>query len=117
VLEQFAAKLLRQGCVFACAWGRDCEKVHDAIDYAAIEADALAGSDDVVLTTWHTDESLDETLYFAVFSAWAAASYESTTQAVVAIVEPSLRAIVESRLSDTTALASDVLGSEGGEAP
>jgi hypothetical protein len=56
--------------VYFCSWGSDCARFHDIVD------DVLLGDDlseqkfsgpktgDVVMTTWHADETLEEALDF-----------------------------------------------------
>jgi hypothetical protein len=47
-----------------CAWGPDCERVHDIVDE---ERDARnPNGPGVVMTTWHEDESLTEALWFVL---------------------------------------------------
>jgi hypothetical protein len=80
LIEGIATQLLEAGLVYMCAWGPECERLHDIFD----EADVVRGldgnasaepSDDVVMTTWHKDESLKEALQFFVHSAFATESY------------------------------------------
>ena len=69
LIDGIAAQLLEAG-------------LHDIFDQADL-ARELAGnassncSDDVVMTTWHKDESLKEALQFFVHSAFATATYAS----------------------------------------
>jgi hypothetical protein len=72
-----AAKLVEKGLVVLCAWGPDCERVHDLFDKAAREKnDALTG-DDVVMTFWHAKETLIEALWFFVHAAFPTHSFEA----------------------------------------
>jgi len=72
-IAQFASAALSAGMVYFCAWGPECERFHDIVD-SVLENDdkgarRYAGprSDDVVMTTWHDDESLEEALdFFAI---------------------------------------------------
>jgi hypothetical protein len=74
-ISEFASAALSRGMVYFCAWGRDCERLHDIVD-DAIAADDLGERrfvgptpNDVVMTTWHKDESLEEALDFFSISA------------------------------------------------
>jgi hypothetical protein len=61
-LRTFARRLLDEGCVYACSWGEDAGRVETAFDLVATEAD-LSGQpyvDDVMMTTSHKGESLDD---------------------------------------------------------
>ena len=57
--------LVDRGLVYFCAWGANCEAVHDAVDHADIER--LHKPDDfdhIIMTTWHARESLAKALWF-----------------------------------------------------
>jgi hypothetical protein len=69
-VADFALAALSSGMVYFCAWGRDCEKFHDIVDEVIAKDDTaerrFAGpsADDVVMTTWHENQSLEEALDF-----------------------------------------------------
>ena len=74
-LSNFASAALSRGMVYICAWGRGCERFHDIVDEIVAE-DALGKRrfvgptpNDVVMTTWHEDESVEEALSFFAISA------------------------------------------------
>ena len=68
--------LVDHGLVYFCSWGDRCEEVHDAIDHCDIDRMKKPGSeDDVIMTTWHSKETLDEAFWF--FSNLALPSDES----------------------------------------
>jgi hypothetical protein len=101
-LLKFARQLLDQGCVYACSWGSEALRVHNAFDDAVVDA-RLAGQlyvaeDDVVMTTSHEDESLDEALWFAVFCAYP--EHDKDGGVLVAISEHTWAGEIESRLAD-----------------
>jgi hypothetical protein len=116
-LLNFARLLLEQGCVYACSWGPEALRFHNAFDEAAITAE-LAGKPyvdegDVVMTTSHNDESLDDALWFAVFSAYPA--YGEIT-GVLAISEQTWAGEIESRFSDAEQWNERLLEAEDGGA-
>ena len=76
---------LAQGAVYLCAWGPDCERVHDIIDEVVGNRDLGRTDEDVIMTTWHEYEVLDEALWFAVNSAFPAGAYEQTCKTLVAV--------------------------------
>ncbi|HTR43632.1 MAG TPA: hypothetical protein VMH87_18630, partial [Pseudomonadales bacterium] len=78
VLANFCRKLVQAGCVYFCAWGPDCERVHDIFD------ELIFNTDPVIMTTWHDKESLDSALWFFLFSAFPDDGY-GTVQSEVAI--------------------------------
>ncbi len=66
-----ADHLLDRGLAYFCAWGPDCERVHDLVDDAILRSEVdgpnyLHGDDEryPVLTTWHSEETLDEALWY-----------------------------------------------------
>jgi hypothetical protein len=57
--------LVDRGLVYFCAWGRECEAVHDAVDMCDIERRKSSGNPNFfVMATWHEDEPLEEMLWF-----------------------------------------------------
>ena len=76
-IGQIAETLLVKDLAYLCAWGPDCERVHDIFDEVALSGN-LEQNESVVLTTWHTDEPLEETLWFFVNSAFPDDEYEGT---------------------------------------
>ena|ERR1700675_4601774 len=74
-ISDFAFSALRRGMVYFCSWGRGCERFHDIVDEAVLEDDMgerkFVGprAGDVVMTTWHDRDSLEEALdFFARFA-------------------------------------------------
>ena len=57
-----ARTLLDEGAVFVSTFGRDCERVHDAIDEVIVTTERERGDDDAIMTTWHASESLEEAI-------------------------------------------------------
>jgi hypothetical protein len=64
VLANFCRKLTHAGCIYFCAWGPDCERVHDIFDAGILNTKPL------IMTTWHDKESLDSALWFFLFSTF-----------------------------------------------
>ena len=60
--------LFRAGCVYLCTWGRDCDRVHDIADEGLVmmtlNGELSDDDDDLLMTTWHDSEPLDEALWF-----------------------------------------------------
>jgi hypothetical protein len=69
-ISEFVMAALTAGMVYCCAWGQGCERLHDIVDECITEDDLgarkFAGPipNDVVMTTWHNHESLEEALDF-----------------------------------------------------
>jgi len=63
--------LVKSGCLYMMAWGVGCSSWDDSVDCAN---HSVVGLDDIpedrfVMTTWHADNSLAETFWFAGFTA------------------------------------------------
>jgi hypothetical protein len=75
-----AKTALNQGLVYLCAWGPDCERVHDLFDLADIRREIRVPEQDsntVVMTTWHAEESLKEAIWYFKVSAYGAGRFEN----------------------------------------
>jgi len=74
-MSDFASAALSGGMVYFSAWGSGCGRFHDVVDEIVIEDELdkrrFVGptAKDVVMTTWHEDESLEEALSFFTTSA------------------------------------------------
>ena len=81
-ISRFSEAALERGMVYFCGWGPDCGRFHDIVDEVTVE-DETSGSDrftpptpnDVVMTTWHDDETLEEALAFFATCAFPSDSY------------------------------------------
>ena len=63
--------LVRSGCRYMMAWGRDCHAWDSSVDEANLvmfDYGAIP-EDDYVMTTWHPDEPLEEIFWFSQFCA------------------------------------------------
>jgi hypothetical protein len=68
-ISRVACGLLRQGAVYVCAWGPNCERVHDIVDEEHVGPNPSSNASNVVMTTWHANESLAEAIRFALVDA------------------------------------------------
>lgn len=59
--------LVGSGCLYALAWGRNCSLWDDSIDYANLKEFNYGEipEDKFVMTTWHENETLEDTIEFA----------------------------------------------------
>jgi hypothetical protein len=69
-IADFARNALSSGMVYICAWGPDCERLHDVVDEIVV-ADEIGErrfvgptESDTIMTTWHNGETLDDALEF-----------------------------------------------------
>ena len=59
--------LVKAGCLYSLAWGIDCSAWDDSVDWAFLERHDFSDcpEEQDVTTTWHNDETLEETVKFA----------------------------------------------------
>ncbi len=72
-LEHLSALLLQHGVVYFCAWGSDCERMHDCFDSQRLEPETNAN---VIMTTWHTNDTIEDVARFFVWATMPAEDYE-----------------------------------------
>lgn len=102
-VQEAARRALQAGMVYLCAWGPDCKRIHDLFD-EQIWAQGLESSEaDVLLTTWHARDSLEDAVRFFLNTAWPADEYLSSTRDWYALVvgDSQLRSRVLSCLDQT----------------
>lgn len=117
-IAHVACILLKEGCVYFCCWGSGCERLHDIIDeeYAKTGVSMLDDGS-TLMTTWHSDESLDEAIWFSLTTAFPDDRFFDECSAVVSICvgnEARAREIAIS-LADPRALVERVVGKDEGE--
>ncbi|MEZ5892904.1 MAG: hypothetical protein R3C58_07145 [Parvularculaceae bacterium] len=63
--------LVRNGCLFMMAWGRECALWDESVDYANIDqfGGKVIPEENYVYTTWHDDEELEEVFWFSRYAA------------------------------------------------
>ena len=82
-MVELARQLIAAGSRYFCVWGRNCEMAHLAFDLACCEFEA--DNQPVILTTDHSTESIEETIWFTIFCAYPAIPYEKDWYATVAV--------------------------------
>ena len=64
-LVEILSPLIDTGMVYLCAWGDQCELVHDAVDEYCVREEIEHGEADyLVMTTCHHDETFAEAFWF-----------------------------------------------------
>jgi len=63
--------LVRSGCLYMMAWGRNCSSWDDSLDNANLEQFQYGEipEDRFVMTTWHDNQPLGEALWFCKHNA------------------------------------------------
>ena len=69
--NRLSEHLVATGCLYFLAWGAHCSIWHDSVDGAVLEKFDFKDvpNDQFVMTTWHENEPLQETMWFAHFCA------------------------------------------------
>jgi hypothetical protein len=111
-IARLARMLLDAGCVYFCCWGPGCERVHDIVDEEYARG-GLSVSDDgsTVMTTWHDDESLEESAWYSLNVAFPDDRFFDQCKSVVAVCVGSRRwaAEIARAFEDPRALVSRVV--------
>lgn len=112
-----ARRTVEQGLAYLCTWGPDCLRVHDLFDTVMVEKDPKPTGESVIMSTWHSDEPLDEALWYFMYSALPADDYSSTCQSwvVVAVDHTEWAAHIRRRLADPKRFSLDVLAADTDE--
>jgi hypothetical protein len=91
VLADFGAMALKNGMVYFCAWGPDCERFHDILDEVIVTDDlgkrhfAGPSAHDTVMTTWHDKEALKDAVEFFTSAACPSEGFQPDSNYWVAI--------------------------------
>ena len=87
-ISDWVSQVLEAGAAMVSVWGSDCERVHDLFDHAIVSGLLAEGKestvDNVILTTWHAEETLEAAVAFLMNAIDPAADYRSTCQAWLA---------------------------------
>ena len=103
-LARLASNLLAAGAVYVCAWGPDCERVHDVVGDAVLVQEPSQATELHIMTTWHADQPIEDALCFLLRSAYPSDAYWESCRAELVVV---------AGLPGTTALVSEALTEPG----
>lgn len=88
-IGRFALSLLESGAAYICAWGEDCERVHDVFDEEWVgdgtQPDRFGAG---IMTTWHSEETFDDALAFLLLDARRGAIRNSVPSVVIVVGLP-----------------------------
>lgn len=82
-LVSLSKQLIAAGSRYFCAWGQDCQTAHLAFDLARCEFER--DTENVILTTDHSTESLDDAIWYALNVAYPVDPYDRDWHAIIAI--------------------------------
>jgi hypothetical protein len=114
VIVELAHSLLRQGLVYLCVWGKDCERVNDLFDNVIVELDPCETDESVKMTTWFDRVSLDEALWHFLYVAFPADHYRENCKAELIVVagDERMASQIRARLTDQSGLRYEVVGDD-----
>jgi hypothetical protein len=85
-----ANSLIKSGLAYICAWGNGCERIHDIFDeenvYIEIEEKLTTDDENVIMTTWHQNEFIEEALYFFLFNTSPTEKYSSECKTALVLL-------------------------------
>jgi len=110
-LDNIPKRLIEEGLVYLCTWGKDCARIHDIFDKAAIQKETESKKELTIMTTWHNDESIDETLWYFLYNTLPDEEYYEIckTAYIVSVANDEWKKQLENGLSDIKALVKRVV--------
>jgi hypothetical protein len=104
-----AKRLLSKGLACLCTWGPDCERVHELFDLAARGNNSDLFGDEVIITTWHADETLEEALWFFVHAAFVTKKFDKTCKdwIIAPISSTEWEQLIRSRITQIDRITED----------
>ena len=83
--DRLCRRIVDAGCVYFCAWGPGCEQMHDWLDGYIVEREIEGHPEMNICTTWHSADSLADTVEYAVVFAEPADEYAAGCGSVVLV--------------------------------
>jgi hypothetical protein len=102
MIRTYAYAALMDGCEYVCAWGTDCERVHDGFDDTYLGLETYSRQPDMN-STFHADETLPEALYFVLTLAFP----DSDATRTVGDRAPVVLAVADRWIEEVRALIAD----------
>ncbi len=114
-IRTLARLLVEQGTAYFCAWGPNCERMHDLFDQEAARMHPQATAESVIMTTWHNDESLEGAIWDFLHCTVPAQNFLETCRAVllVSVGNDDWAAKIESVLTSAAAFSKPMIEKEG----
>ena len=68
---QVSEWLVKSGCLYMMAWGKECSSWDDSVDMANLKVSGVEDiqEEEFVMTTWHENEPLNEVFWFSKHNA------------------------------------------------
>lgn len=114
LIARIAKRFLTAGLIYICVWGPDCERVHDIFDEVHV-GNGTVVPNEPFMSAWHSDEPLEEAIWFFLQCAFPLdARMETTSYVAVTVGGTEWAANVAKALSDVDAFKARVLDDEFG---
>jgi hypothetical protein len=111
-ISTVAQRFIDSGLIQVCVWGPDCERVHDIFDEVHVGDGSIEPSF-TLMSFWHSDESLEEAIWYFANTAFPLDDEIDTTSYIaIAVGEISWMQTIEKALSDIPAFSDEILESE-----
>jgi hypothetical protein len=115
VITGFANSMIDKGVAYLCAWGPECERIHDLFDLAFVKREIEERQQyPQVMTSWHHDESLDEALWFMLFSAYPDEAFADScgVDLAVSVANDEWHTQIQRRLSNIKSFNEEMLSQD-----
>jgi hypothetical protein len=108
-LNRIAQWIVAIGSLYVIAWGVDCAKWHDGVDWAVLELFDFGEipDDRFVMTTWHSDEPITEAFWYAGHCA-IHSDVQLTETIILYVAVEARRAAMLQTYRDSQVMADDV---------
>lgn len=107
LVKEAARRAIASGMCYLVAWGPDCERVHDLFDRVIVDEHSRGAEtvENVIMTTWHAHDSLDDALRYFLDAATPAEDYRAAcrTWLAVSVGSDEWAVQIERALADPTA--------------
>mgnify|MGYP000139610883 CR=1 FL=1 len=81
--SRISDEIIKSGCRYAVCWGHDCSLWDDSIDWSYLASNDFSDSSEgFVMTTWHEDDTIADTVDFWWHNTWFE-DYVSNNLAIV----------------------------------
>jgi len=108
-IASVAERFLALGLTCVCVWGPDCERVHDLFDEVHV-GDGSTEPTFTFMSTWHSDEPMEEALWYFLQCAFPMDSeIETTSYLAITVGRADWAATVEHALSNLPAFKTRML--------
>ena len=101
--------LVRSGCLYMMAWGKNCSSWDDSVDFANLDLfDFKEIPDDkFVMTTWHEEETLADVFWFCKNAAFHPTIERESTVLLHVSFEGNERALIDLYSANEPSMGSD----------